>query len=581
MNLSINPNTYNNTGSINAGEAVQRTESSGENLVLTRNVINVKSGDIFSGQVVGMSDDGVISLLIGGKDTINARLSQELNITMGQNMSFQVRNTSGKQISITPLYENLDNNPAAGKALDEAGLPRTAENFEMVNTMMKNGMSIDSASLHEMSRNLSMIQNGSPASVVQMTKLEIPVNEENVEQFEAYKAGQYEIAESMEGIAGDLSDLVSLNEGGGEILNIIAGEVPENVKLLLKEEIKLSDTDAAEVSEEEAQVNGKTAEKSQTPEILENAKEAPPAAEDGLKDTGIKTAGNEAAAKEVTKEAITGKVTEDLRNLLGDEGVKKLSEDLKNAGMPKSITDSVAKGELSVKDTLNLIRAGLKEESLKEDLTPLTQGREYKALVKNELLSNFLLDPKDVADKEKVKDYYQKLTENTQKLINSLNAHNSPQSTALADKLTNLKNNLNFMNDLNQAMTYIQLPLKMNEKNAHGDLYVYTKRKSLAKKDGNVSALLHLDMQTLGTMDIHVSMSPDMAVKTHFIMQKEEMLDFIAAHLDELNESLGKRGYKISADVALNNEAKSVPEIMFDRGTDIRLVQKTAFDVRA
>ena len=64
LNLSINSNTYNNTGSVNQGEAVSRVEGKEQTMVLAKNVINVKAGDVFSGQVVGMTDDGVIGKMV-------------------------------------------------------------------------------------------------------------------------------------------------------------------------------------------------------------------------------------------------------------------------------------------------------------------------------------------------------------------------------------------------------------------------------------------------------------------------------------------------------------------------------------
>ena len=169
---------------------------------------------------------------------------------MGQNMSFQVRNTSGKQVSITPLYENLDKNPAAAKALDAAGLPHTAENLEMVNAMMKNGMSIDTKSLLDMARTVSHINSGSPASVVQMTKLGIPVNEENVQQFEAYKDNQYQIADSVDTVASDLARMAASPEEGAKIIQAFAGDIPENIKQVLSEEM------AKEAAGPEAVLNG-------------------------------------------------------------------------------------------------------------------------------------------------------------------------------------------------------------------------------------------------------------------------------------------------------------------------------------
>ena len=121
----------------------------------------------------------------------------------------------------------------------------------------------------------------------------------------------------------------------------------------------------------------------------------------------------------------------------------------------------------------------------------------------------------------------------------------------------------------------------MNDAASHGDLYVYTNKKNLAKKDGNFSALLHLDMEHLGMMDVHISMKNYDHVTTHFFLQKEELLDFIEEHLGELNNALSKRGYVIHSDVSLNKEAKDVPEIMFKKGSNEKLIQRTAFDVRA
>ena len=41
-------------------------------------------------------------------------------------------------------------------------------------------------------------------------------------------------------------------------------------------------------------------------------------------------------------------------------------------------------------------------------------------------------------------------------------------------------------------------------------------------KDGNVSALLHLDMENLGPMDVYVAMQNN-RVNTHFYMQDDDM----------------------------------------------------------
>lgn len=52
-----------------------------------------------------------------------------------------------------------------------------------------------------------------------------------------------------------------------------------------------------------------------------------------------------------------------------------------------------------------------------------------------------------------------------------------------------MSQNVNFLNQMNQMYAYIQLPFKLSESNAHGELYVYSNKRNLAQKEGEVSAL--------------------------------------------------------------------------------------------
>ncbi len=571
MNISVHQNLYQQSGSVGGGENVRGAENTPQQMILTKNTIQVKAGDVFSGQIVGLGKDGMVEILLDGRGTINAKLFQDIPLALGQMMSFQVR-TQGNQVSLTPLYANLDGNSAEAKALNAAGLPHTAANIEMVDTMMSEGMPIGPDSLLAMTKLMNSVQTGSPSSVVQMTKLGLPVNEETVEEFEAYKNEQHQIADAVESLSEGFSELAEASgKLSEEVLQIFMGDVPGDVKEALLNARRAQAEEAALTEGEEAGEDIDTPEEPSKPdqEILKG--EALP---EGLE---------RASGDRALKEAVTGRVTEDPVRLLGKDGLERLSDLMKEANFPKSISEGVRQGNFSTEETLNLIREGLSEElpeGAEAGAKALRQSKEFSVLMKNEIMNQFLLSPEAVADKESVKRFYEKLSEDSRKLLNLL-SENGRGETALAKGVGSLKQNIDFMNELNHVMTYLQLPLKMNEKNAHGDLYVYTNKKNLAKRDGNVSALLHLDMTHLGTMDVHVAMNQGNFVQTHFIMQKEEMLDFIAPHLPELDEALNRRGYSMKSDVSLNREAKSVPEIMFSQGSNAKLIQKTAFDVRA
>ncbi len=583
MNISVNSNSgiYDINSGVSGSQSV-----SGE--VQQQRIANVpadqvryiKAGDTFSGEITAMNDDGTIELLLGDKTKLNAFLSKDLGLTLGQTLSFTVSGASDSKISLTPLYANLDGNSAVGKALSEANLPFTKQNADMVTSMMERGLPIDRGSLQSMAALSMKYPLADPKSIVQMTELKLPLNEESIREFEAYKENQYKIADSLDSLSSGFGEIAGKSlDANDKVFNLFF-EDSTRAPLLKDALIAAENGDPGPLSE---------ALNLSKEEVLEAFKNA--GAEMIPEETEEALAEKEVLSPEKNVKAgtdLTGHVTDDLHILLGKEGAENLAEHMKEAGLPESLASKIADNTLSAKDALDLAKAlmdkageqGSEGTPIHYEPKDLLNSTEYKLLLSNGITNEFLLKPDEVSEKEKVREYYERVVKNTDKAIEFLN-NTGRGASALSQGLTNLRSNVDFMNQLNNVMTYLQLPLKMNEDKAHGDLYVYTNKKNLMKKDGNVSALLHLDMQHLGTMDIHVQMTNGENVKTHFILQKEEMLDFIAEHLNELDEALKKRGYNMHSDVALNKEARDVPDIMFNRGTNEKLIQTTSFDIRA
>jgi len=615
MNINVNSNTgiYDLNQNVNtpreiAPESVQQRTST----VPADQVRYVKAGDTFSGQITGFNDDGTVELLLGDNSRLNAFLSKNMGLTLGQTLSFTVSGASDSKISLTPLYANLDGNSAVAKALNQAGLPLTKQNGDLVTSMMERGLPIDSRSLQQMASQTSRFPLADPKSIVQMTELKIPLSEENIKEFEAYKSNQYKIADSLEELSRGFTEIAEKSpEDNKEILKLFFDNDGSSGALMkealdsagngdfskIGELLKLNPEELKELQQKPVNI-GETPESTgnagNTAELSDSA--ASPEAgnkavfQDAPEQTVINEDGGrpaDTAASRHSAADLTGTVTDDLHILLDKDGAENLAKNLKAAGLPEALAEKVADNSLSAKDTLELTKALFEKydspdtsPELQQALRELGKSHEYKLLLNNGITNEFLMKPEEVADKEHVREYYERVVKNSEKALEFLNSTGRGSST-LAQGMNNLKSNVDFMNQLNNVMTYMQLPLKMNEDKAHGDLYVYTNKKNLAKKDGNVSALLHLDMQHLGTMDIHVQMTNGENVKTHFILQREEMLDFIGEHLHELDESLAKRGYKMNSDVALNKEARDVPDIMFNRGANEKLIQTTSFDIRA
>ena len=141
------------------------------------------------------------------------------------------------------------------------------------------------------------------------------------------------------------------------------------------------------------------------------------------------------------------------------------------------------------------------------------------------------------------------------------------------------------MNQMNNIYQYVQLPLKMNGSEATGDLFVYTDKKSLARKDGNVSALLHLDMNNLGPLDVYASITPGNNVYTKFYLQDDDTLDFIEANIHILNERLESRGYNMKCEASTKDSLNK--DKLFDSTTapsnnpNMSKIMKYSFDMKA
>ncbi len=539
------------------------TVSKGERNYRVQNEIrNLLPGQTIQGAVVSRNGN-VAQIALSQELLINARIDQSISLALGQNMSFEVKTNNGSVLSLTPLYANMANQATILRALGAAGLPETAANVEMVARMMEEGMPIDKDTILNVSRQLLEFPGQNPASIIQMIRLGLAVTELNIEQFEQYLNASHQLLGSAETIMKELPEVFKelMSEGRtgqayafyGQVLDILgedgaAGEVirkgPDN-------------------GVEQAGGNGAAPEEGVQPGRLTDP--------DFLYAKG---ADESASSQEAAQNPVlTAKQWSDLGNLL------------RELGMEEQTAEQIKNGGLSAKEALALIRHALngagEHEMPSQVLERLFAGKELEGLLKAEVSRQWLIDPRDVADPHKVEQLYERIREQSMRL------HEAIQTAGKADlpvarSVQNLQNNVDFMNQMNHMFAYIQLPLKLAGNNAHGDLYVYTNKKNLAAKDGNVSALLHLDMEHLGALDVYVAMQQN-KVNTNFTLQDESALDLIEQHISLLDERLMKRGYALKAQFQIKEEVKEggIMQTILNQEKNISVLSRTSFDMRA
>lgn len=586
----------------------------------TQNLVSeftqMQEGSVFEGSINSIDGSKVMLGLVNGQ-TIAARLEGSMDLMLGQSVFFQVKSNDGNTIAIKPFMGGQTFNPTIQKALDAAGMEMTKDTIDMVNRMMEEGMPIDKQSLASMRHTLMQNPYVSLDTAVMMTKLGIPVNDQMAAQFENYQNDRYsmlnEMNKVMEGlpkvfgeVSGKASQLLQLNQ---QILSILHADEGGTQGARLFVELEQA---AQEEGLQQTPVDGQTQAGKQAAQMAlqqaEHAAEAQMqagnAADSQIRagnaaDSQTKAAGQMAdggadklaqAAAEKTDQTVQTAEGRDLAQprqvseLLSRHQIAQLEANLKEV-FPKA-EDFRLNTQLTAKELLDAVAKQLEQQPSmdKAALGRLFSGKEYQTLLKDVMQEQWTVKPEDLKTEHKVEELYQRLNRQMGQ-IEQLARQTGMNTGQLSQAASQVRENIEFMHQINQAYTYVQIPLKMANQNAHSDLYVYTNKRNLRKKEGELSAFLHLELENLGTTDVSIKML-DKNVSTKFYLDDDASYDLIEAHLPELQERLEKLGYNCRVTVENREEKvdfvedflqKSQPAKAASRG----MVHRYSFDVRA
>lgn len=236
--------------------------------------------------------------------------------------------------------------------------------------------------------------------------------------------------------------------------------------------------------------------------------------------------------------------------LLSDKQIEELNEQVRML-LPNLQENNISlySEDSSVVGILNDIKSMLENTPANADtLRHLFSGEAFKLMLKEALEQQWMIKPGDLEKNPKKLDgLYDKIEKQitNMEIILKTSGVVNPKAEALAD---NIRGNIEFMNQINEAYTYVQVPLKMNEKNASGQLYVYTNKKSMSNPDKELSAFLHLDLEHLGGTDVSIKML-HRKVTTNFYLDSDESYALVKQFLPVLEKRLQDKGYNCELNV--------------------------------
>ncbi|MBQ9927849.1 MAG: flagellar hook-length control protein FliK [Lachnospiraceae bacterium] len=514
-------------------------------------------GETINGTIVDKNGNEIL-ISIGKNQLLQAKLEGGAQIDIGQQLTFAIKSAMGSKVTLSPLFTNMATDPNISKALQMAGIPETETSVAVVKSMMQEGMSIDKNSLQQMMRTVNLNPQANLDTILGLVKLQIPVTEESIFQFEAYKNYEHQISDGIMNVADTLPKSLQNLSAQGNLAEGIA--LYKEVISMLGEQNLTAGGDGAAQATPTANVFSDI-----TLNLSESGAQNPQVV--GNEAGGALTAN--LGENELSQLGLTKNETENLANSLKQAGFTQLSDAVLNNQATKDTFFSQFGKLLSSQNFL--------PEAM-EHIGKLLEGDELNKLVKQEFKNQFMLSPEDVADGEKVEDLYERLNNNMNRL--SQVVEQAASQTPFAKAVTNMAGNIDFMNQLNQMFTYVQIPLKLQGQEANGELYVYTNKRNLAKEDGEVSALLHLDMEHLGSVNVHVSMK-EMKVATKFYLEDDKALDLIADNIHILNERLEKRGYQMNASFIHQEKEQNVIDEILEQDKNVSVLAGYSFDARA
>ena len=609
-----NRNISSGTEGLKAASGMQKVVSTLEEL---------SSGSVFEGTVSSVKN-GKVTLALSDGQTITARLSGKVPLSQGTPMFFQVKSNDGATIEIKPYTgAGSGGNPILTNALTEGTVPVTERNLAMVDAMMKEQMPIDKQSLLNMARIANMNPGVDITTVVNMTKLGIPVSPEMAAQFENYMTDEYAILQEMDQAMNELADLagssdLSPNQAvqmNHKILSILLPEQTATGALVNTEgQIETGGQTTAEgqiltggqtTAEGQIVTGGQTTAEGQiltdgrlgAEEQIVNGEQTTTAGQAVREGTGGQALGEVLSEQQFSS---LGRLLQNIPSLV--ESTKLFPEAMEQDIFIDTLEDeSVAQNlmtedaawkavdgktaldkNLTVSDFLRTVSQILSENNgmASQSIQKLFGSDAYKSLLRNVMEQQWLIQPEALKQEKKISQLYEKLEQQMRQVEDALKEAGVTK-TRFPETAAEVRGNIEFMNQLNQAYTYVQVPLKLSGQNANGELYVYTNKKNLRDPDAELSAFLHLDMEHLGSTDVSVKMQ-HRNVKTNFYMADDASYDLVEKYLPILEQKLKDKGYQCT--ITMTKEEKKVSfgddflrKDMPQTGT----LHRYSFDVRA
>lgn len=560
--------------------------------------VMLREGQTLKGVVSDVHSDQ-ITLVMEDGTAFTGRLPDAGQYSIGQKAAFKIVSLDQNTIYMKAVSTSylLDMEDTIDQALEEAGLPKSARNSDVVRSLLMNQQSISRENLLSSIRLCATYPDADVNSVITLRRLGLPLTPENLAQFEQYENNDHSLLDHFAQITDSIGDLMNAigtqvprlsGQTAGQLLNLALSSS------LTPEEQALKEAQAA-ASEAQTEAAAQEGEESDAPETAEKAPANAALSEETevssspfsrMKQIFSSLTDGASVAKAALSETGLAKdykvpfIHEQVGFSLSPEEREAFHSLLSDLPLPEELTTSLQEGTLTTRDFLTAVRQALPRMS-SEQAAGLLSSPAFQRLVKDQFLSNWTLSPEKLKQKGAVEELYQQISSQVDKLSHfSQDVFGKNLFENLQQQTTQTSQNLNFMKLLNDTYQYVQLPVKLQQQNAHGDLYVMTRKESLRRHPDSLKALLHLDMDHLGSLDIHI-IRENTSITTKFFVDEKDTLQLLEKNINLLQDALNEQGFSFSSEFSMKEKDFNLVNDFMNAEAPVGTIARYNFDLRA
>lgn len=560
--------------------------------------VMLREGQTLKGVVSDVHSDQ-ITLVMEDGTAFTGRLPDAGQYSIGQKAAFKIVSLDQNTIYMKAVSTSylLDMEDTIDQALEEAGLPKSARNSDVVRSLLMNQQSISRENLLSSIRLCATYPDADVNSVITLRRLGLPLTPENLAQFEQYENNDHSLLDHFAQITDSIGDLMNAigtqvprlsGQTAGQLLNLALSSSLTPEEQALKEAQAAASAAQTEAAAQEGE-NPESAEKapanaadaalsektevssspfSRMKQIFSSLTDGASAAKAALSETGL------------AKDYKVPFIHEQVGFSLSPEEREAFHSLLSALPLPEELTTSLQEGTLTTRDFLTAVRQALPRMS-SEQAAGLLSSPAFQRLVKDQFLSNWTLSPEKLKQKGAVEELYQQISSQVDKLSHfSQDVFGKNLFENLQQQTTQTSQNLNFMKLLNDTYQYVQLPVKLQQQNAHGDLYVMTRKESLRRHPDSLKALLHLDMDHLGSLDIHI-IRENTSITTKFFVDEKDTLQLLEKNINLLQDALNEQGFSFSSEFSMKEKDFDLVNDFMNAEAPVGTIARYNFDLRA